>query len=199
MKTRILICINVNDTVALDPTNNALYALQTSKNYPASLTMKSTSIVFQKLVKKYNILPTRLYRIQNDLPTALRDYDSQMAKGRSGFDLKVCKQSGLVLPTKGNTWVAPNGASMRPASEKMVEILNRWKGDPIVFRLNEGMELPDDLVMVREFGDHYSLQAAVPMTLEELNTKITKILETATRQSKAQFLEEYFDFDDQDN
>jgi hypothetical protein len=33
--------------------------------------------------------------------------------------------------------------------------------------LNEvGVELPDDLILVHEFGDHYSLQAAREMTVD---------------------------------
>ena len=58
-----------------------------------------------------------------------------------------------------------------------------------------GVELPDDLILVHEFGDHYSLQAGKDMTVDgmlyyvrpieeelmellELNAKITRFLAT---------------------
>ena len=107
-------------------------------------------------------------------------------------------QDGLVLPAEGDKYIGPNGASLRPSGENMVNILKNWNGEPTIFRLNEGMQLPDGLVVIHERSDHYSMQTTVPIELEELNAKITEILEEAPRQTKQQFLEQYYDLYDQD-
>ncbi|KAL7574991.1 hypothetical protein ACA910_010809 [Epithemia clementina (nom. ined.)] len=161
--------------------------------------MVNATTILNQLVKRYQVLPKTLYRIQAKLPIRLRDYDTQMAKGRASYDLKLCPITKKVLPAEGDEWIGPNGASLRPATETMVGILKDWVGEPTIFRLNEGMRLPDDLVVIHERDDHYSMQTTIPVELDELNDKITKIMEEAPQQTREQFLEQYYDEDDQDN
>ncbi len=153
----------------------------------------------QCIVRKYNVLPVSLYRIQGRLPIRLLDYDSQMAKGRRRYDVKLCKETGKVLPAEGDKFIGPNGAILRPLSNTLVRALVRRNKEPIVFCLREGMQLPDDLVMIHERGDYYSLQTTVPIELSELNDKITKIMEEAPRQTREQFLAYCSNVDNQDN
>jgi hypothetical protein len=40
----------------------------------------------------------------------------------------------------------------------------------------EGAVLPDNLVLLHEHGDHYSLQTTEVCTLDQLNSRITKFL-----------------------
>jgi len=47
----------------------------------------------------------------------------------------------------------------------------------MVYAIPEGTLLPDDLILVHEHTDHYSLQPAVEMDLKDLNKKITRFLE----------------------
>ncbi|KKK13672.1 hypothetical protein ARAM_006030 [Aspergillus rambellii] len=71
----------------------------------------------------------------------------------------------------------PNGASMRPNSQTQQSCR---------------VELPDELILVHEFNDHYSLQARKSMTVEELNARITDFLATkGERLTKEEWLEKY--------
>ena len=153
----------------------------------------------KQLVKRYQVLPKALYRIQGKLPVKLRDYDTQMAKGRTSYDLKL--HNGKVMPAEGDEWIGPNGMSLRPPTDTMLGILDDWrKGEPTIFRFYEGMRLyEDDLVLIHERDDHYSLQTTVPIELQEFNDKLTKLLEEAPKQTVQQFRELMEDEDDQDN
>ena len=152
----------------------------------------------KQLVRKFTKLPKTLYRIQARLPVRLRDYDTQMAKGRASFDLKI-HDDGLVHPAHGDEWIGPNGMSLRPATDTMIGILEDWKGEPTIFRLNEGMQLPDSLIVIHERDDHWSMQTREPVTLDSLNDTLTELLENAPKQTKEQFLDQMADLDDQDN
>ncbi len=91
------------------------------------------------------------------------------------------------------------GASLRPANKKMVEILKNWERKPTIFRLYEGMQLPEDLVLIHERDDYYSLQTAIATDLEDFNAKITKIMQEAAQQTREQFFQLYYNIDDQDS
>lgn len=156
-----------------------------------------SSTVAKQLVRKFKVLPKTLYRIQARLPVNLRDYDTQMAKGRASYDLKL--HDGLVLPAEGDEWIGPNGMSLRPATDTMLGILEDWKGEPTIFRLNEGLRLPESLIVIHERDDHWSMQTTKPVTLEALNQTLTQLLEEAPTQTREQFQEQMDDLDDQDN
>ncbi|KAG6025844.1 hypothetical protein E4U19_002965 [Claviceps sp. Clav32 group G5] len=98
---------------------------------------------------------------------------------RQTYDI-VAKQNGLVeaKALDPQTYVAPNGASMRPNSVYQQSLVSwRFRGsDVIVYSVPQGTSLPDDLVLVHERTDHYSLQPAEQMTIDNLNTKITEFL-----------------------
>lgn len=156
------------------------------------------SIGAKQLVRKFTKLPKTLYRIQARLPVKLRDYDAQMAKGRASFDIKT-HDDGLVHPAHGDEWIGPNGMSLRPATDTMLGILEDWKGEPTIFRLNEGLQLPDNLIVLHERDDHWSMQPREPCTLESLNQSLTELLENSPAQTREQFQEQMEDLDDQDN
>ncbi len=148
-------------------------------------------------VKRFFQVPLPLVRIGR-LPVALRDFETQMAKRSSSFDLKL--RDGLVHPAVGDKFIGPNGMSLRPRdSEKMKEIVAKWKGEKDrVYHLYEGMVLPEGLVILHEHSDHYSLQTTEPCTLPELNAKITELLEGVVSQEREDYLRPV-DEDDQDN
>lgn len=155
----------------------------------------STMAISQMI--RYTRLPITLYRIQGRLPVRLRDYETQMEKGRTSFDLKL--HDGKVLPMEGLTFHTPNGMSLRPGNDKMREVLENFKGDPTVYRMHEGMELPKEFVVFHEHTDHYSMQTTEPIDLDSLNDKLTEFLKTLPSQTKQQFIEQYDDIDDQDS
>ena len=158
-------------------------------------TMSSSGV--KQLVRKFKTLPITLYRIQARRTVNLREYETQMAKGRASYDLKL--HNGLVHPAEGDEWIGPNGMSLRPATDTMVGILENWRGDPTIFRLSEGLRLPESLIVLHERDDHWSLQTTEPVTLAELNERMTQLLDEAPTQTRQQFMEQLEDLDDQDN
>mmetsp|Transcript_39089 Transcript_39089/g.55031 ORF Transcript_39089/g.55031 Transcript_39089/m.55031 type:complete len:154 (+) Transcript_39089:14-475(+) len=150
------------------------------------------------MVSRFKQLPVTLYRLQSKLPTKLREYAAQMAAGRQSYDLKL-RDDGLVHPAAGDTFIGPNGMSLRPATENMLHIAKNYRGNVTVFRLQEGLKLPDGLVLLHERDDHYSLQTDEPVTLETLNSRITEVLAECPTQTRDQFVDQLEDPDDQDN
>jgi len=149
-------------------------------------------------MKRYTQLPLTLYRIQPRLPVALRDYQTQMAKGRTSFDLKL-DDKGFVQPVTGTRFTTPNGMSLRPSSDTMIQILKGFRGEPKIYHLACGMELPAGFVVYHEHSDHYSLQTSEPILFESFNERLTKFLESLPVQTREQFLNQMEDIDDQDN
>ncbi|KAG6244646.1 hypothetical protein E4U24_004912 [Claviceps purpurea] len=119
--------------------------------------------------------PKEIFRVNNGPSVKLR----VQSPYRQTYDI-VAKQNGLVEAKAlgPETYVAPNGASMRPNSVYQQSLVSwRFRGsDVIVYSVPKGTSLPDDLVLVHERTDHYSLQPAEQMTIDNLNTKITEFL-----------------------
>lgn len=58
-----------------------------------------------------------------------------------------------------------------------------------IYCVPKGTELPEDLILVHEFRDHYSLQARRGMGVDDLNEKITDFLsEKGERLSREEWL-----------
>ncbi|KAJ3239123.1 hypothetical protein HDU81_006454 [Chytriomyces hyalinus] len=148
-------------------------------------------------MQRYTTFPVTLFRIQPRLPVGLREHAAQMAKNRTSFDLKT--HAGLVQPMVGDTFHTPNGMSLRPVGPKMISILENFKGDPRIYRMQEGTPVPKSFVVIHEHSDHYSMQVAEPMSLNDFNGKLTAYLESLPSQSKQEFLDQWNDEDDQDN
>jgi hypothetical protein len=150
------------------------------------------------VVKRFKSLPVTLYRLQGKVPVRLRVYAEQMEKGRTSYDLKT-GEDGLVHPAKGDVWIGPNGMSLRPASENVLRIAKTFRGTTTVYRMHEGLVVPDGLIVLHERSDHYSLQTDEPVTPDTFNKRLTAFLETLPHQTLGQFVEQMQDIDDQDN
>ncbi len=131
------------------------------------------------------------------MPISLRDFNAQADKNRASFDLKTI--DGIIHPTSGPTFTGPNGCSLRPSGPKMHEILKGYKGDPRVYRMHEGLILPEGMVILHEHTDHYSLQPSVPTPLGEFNARITDLIQGLPSMTREQFFAALEDPDDQDN
>ena len=83
------------------------------------------------------ILPVTLYRIQHSLPVRLRDFEVQMAKNRKSFDLKLHNSLYLPIPNQ-KEFIVPNGMSLRPKGENMRNILENFRGNPVIYRMDAG-------------------------------------------------------------
>ncbi|KAI9755954.1 MAG: hypothetical protein M4579_004085 [Chaenotheca gracillima] len=137
-----------------------------------------------KTIRTFRKLPKDLFRINNGPAIKLRDWSVNPTRT---FDLKT--EDGLVKPKALNpsTYVAPNGASMRPNSSMHRNILSRFRAiNTIVYSVPAaecrefnkavGTQLPEDLILVHEHLDHYSLQPTKDVALEELEETITEFL-----------------------
>lgn len=131
---------------------------------------------YRKFIQSFTKVPKDLFRLNNGPAIRLRAQPGPVRPKRS-FDLLT--MAGKVQPKAldPDTYEWPNGASMRPNSSMQQELVENFRGSNIcVYSIPAETELPNDLILVHEFGDHYSLQARQEMTVEELNTKITEFL-----------------------
>ncbi|KAI1078583.1 hypothetical protein F5B20DRAFT_547651 [Whalleya microplaca] len=125
-----------------------------------------------KLIATFRRFPKELFRVNDGRQIKLRVWSPQR---REVYD--IFAENGRVEPKALNhaTYVAPNGASMRPNSPYQQALVSwRFKSqNMVVFGVPEGTELPEDLLLVHERSDHYSLQPARSMTIDDLNGKIS--------------------------
>ncbi|GBF66430.1 hypothetical protein TMEN_9150 [Trichophyton mentagrophytes] len=145
-----------------------------------------------RFIKSYSVIPKELFRINNGRVVRLRAYPGPR-RPPGLFDLLT--YNGMVQPKALNpaTYQPPNGASMRPNTPKMQQTAAGLRGSSVcIYTVDAGIRIPDDLILVHEFKDHYSLQARNAMTIEDLNAKITRFLEGSGRcLSKDEWLREY--------
>ncbi|KAJ9353658.1 hypothetical protein DTO280E4_7251 [Paecilomyces variotii] len=145
-----------------------------------------------RFIQSFTQVPKELFRLNTGATVRLRAQPGPVRPKRS-FDLLTT--AGKVQPKALNpaTYEWPNGASMRPNSEIQQNLVRTFRGSSIyVYAIPAGTVLPDDLILVHEFGDHYSLQAREEMTVEELNSKINDFLTTkGQRFTKDEWLQRY--------
>ncbi|RVX69602.1 hypothetical protein B0A52_06666 [Exophiala mesophila] len=94
----------------------------------------------------------------------LRDFDPRRESG--AYDVKT--KHGVVQPIAmtSDTYQRPNGASMQANTSVQQKLVQGFKGTKVrVYCVPAETALPEDLVLVHEFGGHYSLQPKVEMTL----------------------------------
>ncbi|KAG5289317.1 hypothetical protein I7I48_08616 [Histoplasma ohiense] len=65
---------------------------------------------------------------------------------------------------------------MRPNSQTLQKLARKVRGDVYIYSVPAGTQLPEHLILVHEFRDHFSLQARMEMTVEDLNAHITHFL-----------------------
>ncbi|PBK93972.1 hypothetical protein ARMGADRAFT_928376, partial [Armillaria gallica] len=141
---------------------------------------------------RYDHIPCELFRINNSRSVILRGYTKQIELGRTSYDLRIQKD-GLVHPRLGPMFEGPNGASVRPNGPFLQELVRVFEEtNSVIYRLPEGTRLPPDLVCLHEHTEHHSIQCAVPMTLHQLNTKITEFFHKyGEEMTKSEFEERY--------
>ncbi|KAI2611995.1 hypothetical protein GGR54DRAFT_338782 [Hypoxylon sp. NC1633] len=142
------------------------------------------------MIAVFRRFPKELFRVNNGQVIKLRVWTPK----RHLYDIVTHHE--LVQPKALSplSYVAPNGASMRPNSPYQQSLVSwRFRGiDTLVYSVPEGTTLPDDLLLVHERSDHYSLQPARTMTLDELNTTMTRFFITNARVfTREQWLKEY--------
>eukprot|EP01031_Cornospumella_fuschlensis_P039542 gene39542-48140_t len=122
---------------------------------------------------RFEVVPKDLYRFSDMKKTIrLRDSKSRAAKGLMSYDIKI-HEDNLVHPAPlDNTFIGPNGASLRPAGVNMCDLITERGPKSLILELKKGLVIPKGLVLLHEFGDHFSLQCAVPMPFDELEERM---------------------------
>ena len=149
-----------------------------------------------KLIGRYSKeTPIELFRIQGTKRVSLREYAAQMAKNRMSFDLRQNPESGLVEPRNGEYFEGPNGMSIRPLGPVLHEVVRTFRGgkNTTIYRLPKGTPLEgEDLQLLHEHSDHYSLQCSKPMTLSALNHRMTEFMQKHAEQlTRQNFVDRY--------
>eukprot|EP01012_Entosiphon_sulcatum_P021577 TRINITY_DN26412_c0_g1_i1.p1 TRINITY_DN26412_c0_g1~~TRINITY_DN26412_c0_g1_i1.p1 ORF type:complete len:162 (+),score=29.97 TRINITY_DN26412_c0_g1_i1:103-588(+) len=141
---------------------------------------------------RFTTLPVTLYRLQPKLPVALRNLAEQQALKRAAWDIKV-HSDGLVHPAVGDEFIGPNGMSLRPkGSQALAVVMMAWKGPkPAIYALPQGLVLPERLVCLHEHTDHYAMQPAKAMTLDELNSALTELLQSVQTITEEELMKDY--------
>ncbi|KAL0483621.1 CTP synthase [Acrasis kona] len=147
---------------------------------------------FDPLIGEYNEFPIDLFRVNGTEKVILRDYDTQMKKNSRSYDL-VFNENGLVDGIFSGLFERPNGASLRPNSRMMQEIVRNFKGKNVtVYEIPKGTKLPEGLTLKHEHSDHYSIQTTKPISLKELNAKLTEFMkQSAKKYTKNEWCDEY--------
>ncbi|OJJ48718.1 hypothetical protein ASPZODRAFT_14844 [Penicilliopsis zonata CBS 506.65] len=145
-----------------------------------------------RFIQSFTQVPKELFRLNNGPAVHLRAHPGPL-RPAGLFDLLTTEGKVRPLALDPATYEFPNGASMRSNSISQQRLVRRLKGSSaLIYTLHAGTELPDDLILVHEFADHYSLQARRSMTVEELNSKITQFLTAkGERLSKEQWQQRY--------
>ena len=127
----------------------------------------STSREF--IIARFSKVPLRLFRLSNSAKRiVIREKVAQEKKGVYMYDY-VASPNGNIEPAPPcNTFIGPNGLSMRPSGRLMYELVAFKKGSTTrVIEIPEGAEVPQGLVLLHEHTDHYSLQPSRLMTPAE--------------------------------
>jgi hypothetical protein len=145
-----------------------------------------------KIIGRYSVLPIKLFRITTkNKSIRLREQGKQLARGSRAFDYTISPDGKIHPAPLDGTFCGPNGASFRPATINMWDILSKTKGNTYVLELPEGTKLPDELVMLHERDDHYSLQCTVAMTPDQLSKRMNAFISSFEAYPKETYYERY--------
>ncbi|KAF2760178.1 hypothetical protein EJ05DRAFT_274469 [Pseudovirgaria hyperparasitica] len=136
------------------------------------------------LINVFRTVPKELFRVNYGLAIRLREWSLQRQRS---YDILTDSGRVKAKALDPHNYKPPNGASMRPMGFYQKKLVAQLRGESGVIYC-----IPADLILVHEHTDHYSLQAATEMSLEQLNTKITSFLASSgTIMDKKQWLQEY--------
>ncbi|KAJ5710123.1 hypothetical protein N7493_009715, partial [Penicillium malachiteum] len=124
-------------------------------------------------IKSFTKVPKELFRMTTGGPIRRKAHPSPDRPQRK-FD--ILASAGKVQPKAldPDSYGWPNGASIRPNGAGQQRIVHSYTGPSVsIYSIPEekciGIPLPSDLLIVHEFGDHYSLQPRREMTVEGNN------------------------------
>ena len=125
-------------------------------------------------MKRFNVVPTTLYRLQNAKTIILRAWTPEIAEAVRSYDF-ITHSDGLIHPISGDFFTKPNGMSLRPIGVSLANIAKSYNAK-CVYVLKQGVAIPKSLILVHEYKDHYSLQTSEPCTIAELNDRLNEFI-----------------------
>ena len=128
----------------------------------------STSREF--IIARFSKVPLRLFRLSNSAKRiVIGEKVAQEKKGVRMYDYVASPNGNMNPAPLCNTFIGPNGLSMRPSGRHMYELVAAFrKGTTTrVIEIPEGAEVPQGLVLLHEHTGHYSLQPSRLMTPAE--------------------------------
>ncbi|KAL6857817.1 hypothetical protein ACO1O0_005260 [Amphichorda felina] len=152
-------------------------------------------------IATYRRFPKELFRVNSGWRVKLRPFKTNNPE--AFYDIATAHEEGKrlremkVLPKALELdYKSPNGATLRPNTPYLQHYVARtFRGqNVIVYGVQEGTEVPEDLILVHEGPDReeWSLQPAREMTLDELNESITKfLLDSGSRMTREQWCKAY--------
>ena len=144
-----------------------------------------------KLLGRYKTFPVTLYRLQQKKEVLLRDFMTQTNLGRNSYDFRL-GEDGLIHPNESEFFIFPNGMSLRPLGLTLKNVAMTYKFK-YAYEIPMNTPIPENLILLHEHTDHYSLQSSIKCTPEELNDRLTKFLKKQTLMSKENFVRKLLD------
>ena len=136
-------------------------------------------------MKHFNVFPKTLYRLQNSKKINLRAWTPEIAEALKSYDF-ITHPDGLIHPISGDFFSKPNGMSLRPIGVSLMNIAKsydfKW-----VYVLKEGISIPNNLVLVHEYNDHYSLQTTEPCSITDFNDRLNEFIKDQPALSSDEF------------
>ncbi|KIW37676.1 uncharacterized protein PV06_10313 [Exophiala oligosperma] len=140
-----------------------------------------------RLLGRYTVVPRDLFRISAGSLTKLRD--KSLRPGAPSWDVMTIDGKVQPLGMTSDWYQRPNGASLRPNTKTQQSLVRSFRAPVVlIYHILQGTTLPEDLILIHERGEHYSLQASREMTLDELNSEVTSFLnDEAIRMTKKEW------------
>jgi hypothetical protein len=139
-----------------------------------------------RLLGRYKTFPITLYRLQQNKKVILKEFLAQAELGKNSYDYRL-QEDGLIHPNETEFVSHPNGISLRPFGLALKNMSLRYKFK-YAYEIPKNTRIPENLILIHEMGDGYSLESTIKCTPEELNDRLTKFLKKQTQMSKENFL-----------
>ncbi|EER39265.1 conserved hypothetical protein [Histoplasma capsulatum H143] len=125
-----------------------------------------------RFIRSFTRFPCQIFRLNFGLAVRLRPHVDPAMPPHGPFDLLM--EDGKVIPRALRPATFVHGQYVLGSIDDVCAA--RQSGQRINEGAGIGTQLPEHLILVHEFRDHFSLQARMEMTVEDLNAHITHFL-----------------------
>lgn len=140
-----------------------------------------------EILGKYDVFPYTMFRPLNGKAITFKARIKSDAPG--SYDIVVT--DGMVKPLQSTLFTGPNGASLRPNTYEEYYLVSSRAAKSYLCEIPKGTRVPEECVLVHEFGDHFSLQPRVVMPVEVFDSIVTQFLLPCKVYKRDDWLKEY--------